>query len=635
MASFTRVRPLMVLGILLLLLGGILACAQGEPAKEGAATPAPAAAPAPSTTPAAAPAPAPPAAVVRPAPAGPNAFAWQFPLRADRPRLTAGQEGEKGAQLMVQYGMDKLPIWTKANYGGQAVFSGGVFPANLDPFKVLSGQRSTFGGTLMTFDNGRCSRQGKADMTTCDGTRAEIYVAVLLPGVFERWEQPTALSYLFHINKSAVWPAIPPMNRTDRAVTAEDVVWFMQTQKNGGIMSGSFSLTDTIEAVDRSTVKVTMKEVDADFIRAMASASLAIVPKECYDLKGCLAEKFISPGPYLLRQFELRGPSLFERNPEYHVKGVPWLDSFRTTYIPDLAAQKAAFLTGKIDFYRAFRPSELQGIQKERPGVQALAAISLNGLLHYRVQLKGPMADVRVRKALALGVDWPTAWEVFNEGFTVAATEVSYEHLGLQMPVSLKDACEYYCFDLAKAKKLLADAGYPDGFEITMQTTGPSGAWYEINLAVQDQWLRNLGVKAKLFQVDSVAHGSSLRERTWRDLWYTVCYVGCAAPDATGPLLQHVSWSPQNYSGVNDPKVDDLFARIRRELDPVKRKDLLWEYQRYMWEMVYTFSMGNPLGFEIMQPWELNATFHSQLWLGGVNGSTWTHMFDLSKLPSR
>jgi ABC-type transport system substrate-binding protein len=97
-------------------------------------------------------------------------------------------------------------------------------------------------------------------------------------------------------------------------------------------------------------------------------------------------------------------------------------------------------------------------------------------------------------------------------------------------------------------------------------------------------------------------------------------------------MLQEVSWSPMNFNKVNDAKIDELYIKQRRELDPVKRRELHWEYQRYTWTQFYSIPWGGFPVVEVMQPWELNANSHTYASLGATNGATWTHMFDLAKL---
>lgn len=630
-------RRYFVLACVLVVAVLAMACAKSEKqtaAPGPAKSPAPAQAPTPAAGPAPAAAPVAAPAIVRPN-SGPYTVApgiENLPLYTVT--LSERQAKDKGAQILRQYSGDKLPLWDKASYGGEAKFPGWASPVYFNPFKTVILNRVTYGGVPIRLDQGRCSLQGKTDLSVCDGKRAEVYAGVLVPDIFTRWEQPDPLSYIFSVRRGVMWPALPPMTRQDRELTADDMVWYFETQKKEGIFKGTFELVDTIQAADRYTVKIAMKAPHADFVRGLANTGLAVVPKECHDPKACADKNMIiSPGPFIIKDVVSRESTLYVKNQEYHIKGAPWLDRIVTINITDPAAQKAAFLSGQIDNFRVYRPSEMEFMVKQRPGIQVMGAIATVGFEHYRVQLKGPLADVRVRRALVQAVDWPSMYEAAQEGFKLMGMHVPFEYLGLTVPVSVQEAGKYYAQDVAAAKKLLTEAGFPNGFPIVIQTSIPSGSWYDLHLSIQADWKKNLNVEAKIQVLDGVAHTSNLYTGTWTDLWFSVCWLpGCGGSDVDSYFLQEVSNSPQNFNKVNDPVIDELFRKQRGELDPAKRRDLIWQYQRYAWEMFYTIGLDSPTAFELMQPWELNATMHTYMWLGGVNGSTWTHMFDLSKL---
>lgn len=624
-----------------------LACAQSE---EPAAAPSPAPAPSPTAAPApaappAAPAAPPPAAIIqRPSP-GPGILPAPIPGRLDHPSPTPEQANDKATQVLLRHSVDKLPLWTKASYGGEARFSGVLTAAAFDPIRRLLQTRPTYGGTLIGVDQGRCTLQGEPDLSTCSGLRAETVVGVLVPGVIQRWEQPEPKTYLLRIDSRAVWPAIAPMTRTDRKITSEDVAWYLGIQKNEGFMAGAFRLIDTISPVDQSTVKVTLKEVQVDFPRFLANLNMVITPKECYPITVC-AEKnvLVSPGPFLVKELVPAQKTVYVKNPEWYRKGAPWLDGITTVQTTDPAAQKAAFITGQFDFLGGIgRPSELEGILKERPGAQVQAAQGSVGVTHFRPNIvrNKILADVRVRQALIQGVDWNLAWELAYDGFQFAGNVVSYEGLGRTMGFGLKEAGPLYTFNPEAARTKLANAGYPDGFEITMQTSVSSGSNMDFMLAIQAQWEKNLKVKASIKRLDGTAHGASLLEQKWTDLWFgTSQFAGPTGGGGGGAAVDDyvavvVTGDPTNFTGVSDPVIDDLYRRERGELDPTKRRDLLWELQRYLWDQQYIFQLGNVQLYQVMQPWEMNATAQTYAFLGGVNGSTWTHMFDSTKFTPR
>lgn len=643
-------RPVIFLVALLLLVLLGAACAKTEkaaapapsapsPTPAAAATPAPAAAPAPVVAPstgAGSPLPVRPS-FARPAPPGPGAYmAGLEGYDASRPYANELQAKEKAAQLLLQYSGDKLPLWTKAAYGGTAHVFYSYNPQLIWPLGPATSGGPTVGGMGLRRDMGRCSMQGKTDLTVCDGRRGESYASVLVGDVFVRWEQPNPLTYVLRVRKGVLWPAIPPMARSDREVTAEDLVWYYETQKKEGLLGGVFELTDTWQAVDRYAVKVTMKAPMTDFLFNLASTGIFIIPKECHQKAAC-ADKtiLISPAPFIVTEAVPRQKVVLTKNEEYHIKGVPWVDRIVGLPITDPAAQKAAFITGQLDNISVGAPSEMENMLKQRPNslVQAMSATSV--AINFRPKFEGPLADVRVRRALTKAADWHQVWEAAAEGAMLMGTIVPYDYLGLTMPISLAEAGPNYQYNPEEAKKLLAQAGYPNGFDVTLQTYTSSGAVYEIDLALQSFWKKNLNVNAKIVVVDSASHFGSLTSKNWQGLWnFAVVALGGAA-SADSILLQFPSWSPQNFSGINDPVLDDLFQKQRSELNPIQRREFMWQFQNRNQEMLWIMPLGQLMSIHFIQPWELNATNHIYTYIGGVDGSTWTRMLDLRTMPKR
>ncbi|MSQ12868.1 MAG: ABC transporter substrate-binding protein [Dehalococcoidia bacterium] len=657
-----RVTPIL-LG-LVLLIALLLACSKAEPtAAPTPAKPTPSMAPAASPTPStpaapqtAAPAPAaqPPApavpAVVKPLPLpirpaiartglpGPTAIqAGLDGYDLSKPWPTEYQAKEKAGQLMVQYSGDKLPLWTKASYGGEARSNGQTSSTLFDAFGPSSAGRYNVGGYGFRLDMGRCSLQGKPDMSKCDGKRGEVYSAVMVPDIFLKWEQSDPLTYTFPMRRGVLWPAIGPMTRTDREVTATDMALYYNTQKEKGLIGNVLELMDKMEAVDRYTVRVKMKAPHADFLRALTNRGMSVVPQECFDKKVCVDKNIlVSPGMFIVTEATPRVRLVVDKNPEYHLNGLPWLDRMMWLNIPDAAAQKAAYLTGQIDEFTATTLTEAESLMKQRAGYQMQTVSATSVMNHFRVRLEGPLADVRVRRALTQAVDWREAWEVAFEGNAFGGTLIPYDILGLTMPLSLAEMGPNYVYNPNAAKKLLAEAGYGNGFTLSIETASTSGAAYEINLSLQYYWKKNLNVETKILTADAVSLNNIFTTGKWQSLIQQGTPVsGGAVFEVDSVLLQFITGSPQNFQKQSDPVLDELFARQRGELDIVKRRELLWQFQNRVYDQLWFIPVNHSLTYIFMQPWEMNAVSHAYAYITGLNGSTWTRMVDTSKAPKR
>jgi peptide/nickel transport system substrate-binding protein len=554
-----------------------------------------------------------------------------------RPHPTVAQANEKATQVMLQYSADKLPIWTKAFYGGEERINGQTTPAIYYPFGPSSGGGYNVGGYGLRLDMGRCSFQGKSDMTKCDGKRAEIYSAVLIPDIFLRWEQPEPLTYIFPMRRGVLWPALGPMARSDREVTAGDMALFYNTQKEKGLIGNVLERMDKMEVIDRYTVRAKMKAPSADFLRALSNRGMAVVPQECFEKAACADKNIlVSPGPFIVTEAIPRQRLVLDKNPEYHINGVPWLDRMLFLNIPDAAAQKAAYLAGQLDDYLGFTKTEADALLKQKPEAQLQVMSATSVISHFRVRLQGPLGDVRVRQALTRAVDWRQLWEASAEGYMFGGTIIPYDVLGLTMPLSLPEMGPNYVYDPASAKKLLTDAGFPAGFSITMETTSTSGAPYEQLLALQQFWKRNLNVEARIQTVDAVAYSTLLSEGKWANLIQAgTPVIGGAVFEADSVLLQFTTTSRQNFQRQSDPVLDGIFEKQRGELDAVKRRDLLWEFQNRVYDQLWFIPIGHTVHFLFKQPWEMNAADHVYAYVIGFNGSTWTKMIDPSKTQKR
>ena len=656
--SLVRLHRLIpVLFGLLTLVVFLLACSKAEPGASPTPTqPAPGGAtatPGPSTpvtpTPSPAPTPATPA-VVQPLPLpilsaiprtglpGPTAVhAGLEGYDLSKPWPTEYQAKEKAGQLMVQYSGDKLPLWTKASYGGEARSNGQTSSTLFDAFGPSSAGRYNVGGYGFRLDMGRCSIQGKTDMSKCDGKRGEVYSAVMVPDIFLKWEQPDPLTYIFPVRKGVLWPAIGPMIRTDREVTATDMALYYNTQKEKGLLGAVFELMDKMEVVDRYTVRAKMKAPSADFLRALTNRGMSVVPQECFDKKVCVDKNIlVSPGMFIVTEATPRVRLVVDKNPEYHMNGVPWLDRMTWLNIPDAAAQKASYLTGQLDEFTATTLTEAEAIMKQRTGYQMQVVSATSVMNHFRVKLEGPLADVRVRRALALAVDWRAAWEVAYEGNAFGGTLIPYDILGLTMPLSLAEMGPNYIYNPDAAKKLLAEAGFPNGFTTTIETASTSGSAYEVNLSLQSFWKKNLNVETKILTADAVSLNNIYTTGKWQNLIQQGTPVsGGAVFEADSVLLQFITGSAQNFQKQSDPVLDELFVKQRSELDIVKRRDLLWQFQNRVYDQLWIIPVNHNLTYIFMSPWEMNAVSHAYAYITGLNGSTWTRMFDTTRAPKR
>ena len=306
-------------------------------------------------------------------------------------------------------------------------------------------------------------------------------------------------------------------------------------------------------------------------------------------------------GPYMFVKDEWeRGISyLWERNPNYYVEGIPYLDSKRSFIIPDVAAELAAFETKKIDDTRAASPRQIEAmLNKYGDEIQVLRVLAGS---HPHIQYNAthpPFDDPRVRKALYLWMDRQEFLDKANNGagelgdwiFPGFFKKPDGTGYGTLYEDLLKKNIAYQpdkTAARAQAKQLLAEAGYTDlsTFKIRVVPAAPTGARiYGAELLVAE--LRAMGFDAELEPLDRLAAVQAFRSGDYGATFYS----GIApfpAPDAS--LNRYVGPKGQrNYTHIEDAKFESMLADLNRTIDQGRRDQILQDFDAYLQEGTYS-----------------------------------------------
>jgi peptide/nickel transport system substrate-binding protein len=439
------------------------------------------------------------------------------------------------------------------------------------------------------------------------------------PGTFaiegdlaESWTQPNETTYVFKLRRGVRWHGKPPVN--GREVTAEDVRYSLERFVTVKGNSNAYMLksVERVEATDRHTLKITLKEPFAWFLDMLASpVAIPVIAREVVDKFGDLKkpEATIGTGPWMLDGYKPNQGMVLVRNPQYFVAGQPYIDRIEIAVDEDAASRIAAFLSGKYDIGydgQAGNVNRIDWVQmkdslkQKRPQLRTLEfATNVMSHLSMRTDQK-PFADARVRQAMSMAID------------RQAIIDASYEGAGQNnppVPVALRDwsipmaqlgeGARYYKHDLAEARRLLAAAGHPNGFpaQVCFTTYGSALLVDQVQLVLKG--LKDVGIDAKL---DTKEYGA----------YVATCFNGNFPSMTYGPqtpflepdnflFAQYYPGEPKNQSHINDPVVADLLVRQRRTLDVAKRRDVIWEIQRYLAKQQYYVQMPSAL---LVSVWE-------------------------------
>ncbi len=382
----------------------------------------------------------------------------------------------------------------------------------------------------------------------------------LVPAVAEAYTiSPDATKYTFTLRKDIKFS-------DGRPVTTGDIKYSLDRARELQLSSALKSISE-IEAVSDTEVVITLAAADVDFLPYL---TLAILP-EGVDL----AAKPLGTGPFTLESYATEEEIVLVRNTNYWQEGRPYLDKVTLKKTADTDASLLALQAGTIDIssvtqtnYEQVDKSKFNFTQRKSASVQQF---NLNNA-------KEPFTDERVRQAVSYVVNAQEIIDLVNGGLGFKSGTPIIPGLTVYYDESLEKS---YPTDIEKAKALLSDAGYANGF--TFDITVPSNYPVHVNTAqVIAQQLQQIGVTANIVQVDWATWLSQVY--TNRDYTSTIISVDGSALSPRSFLSRYVSDASNNFVNYNSADFDKIYADAQKELDVTKRVALYKDLQKLLSE---------------------------------------------------
>ena len=495
-----------------------------------------------------------------------------------------------GAAAALTPGISTPPAWAQAPKRGGVLTIRGWDPPHFDPHLTVSYKTHI----AYSFTHSRLVKH-KAGPG-------------LQPGVFsiegdlaESWTQPNENTYVFKLRRGVRWHNKPPVN--GRELDAEDVVYTLDRFRTvkGNANAYMLAALDKVEALDKYTVKFTLKEPYAWFLDIMANPmAVCIVAKECVEKMGDLKkqEATVGTGPWMLDSYRPNVGMTLVRNPAYFVPGLPNIDRIEILVDEDKASRIAAFLTGKYDLGTEFPGTidwtDWDVVKKGRRDLKTMMYPS-NVMSHIYVRNdKPPFNDVRVRRAMSLAINRQAIIDATYEGNGAFNPPVPAALKEWSVPIDqIGEGARYYKPDLAAARKLMAEAGHPNGFQTTMDFTtyGSPVLVDQMQLVLKD--LKSIGIEVKL---NTKEYGAYIATTFYGK--YDSMAFGPQTPFLEPDNFLYGQYYPgeiKNHGHINDPVVADMLIRQRRTQDPAKRREQIFEIQRYLAKQQYYVQIGSQI----------------------------------------
>jgi len=391
-----------------------------------------------------------------------------------------------------------------------------------------------------------------------------------VPDLATRWEQGPGNTYTFYLRRGVKF-------HNGRELVASDVVYSYERMKDpnlGSVARAYFTKVDKIEAVDNYTVKFTLSSPDAVFLMYTTSTYAAIVPREVVEANGNLNNVVCGTGPFRFKEYIPGNRVVLEKNPDYFIPGEPRLNTLTYAIMPDESARLNALRTGAIHL-TTLAPTNVPLVKNNRD-IVVMDYLSPNyDYMGFNLNA-APFNDVRVRQAISLLIDRKEIVSAIYDGYAEVTGPVPVS-MG-KWAVSVANN-EFYTPNVDRAKALLRDAGYPNGFDMKITAGITKYTSDEAQLIVSQ--LAKGGIRAEIVMMETAQYVAAWRAASAANSTLQTMMGmngGGSDPDRSIGLFFQ-SESSTNVWGYKNSRIDQLVDAGRIETDFNKRYAIYKEAQ--------------------------------------------------------
>ena len=436
----------------------------------------------------------------------------------------------------------------------------------------------------------------------------------------ESWEV-TPDKIVLHMRQGVLWYADHVDFMETREFTADDMVWNLiraadPASPGSGYYDGIYWVKEPHEehiyATDRYTVVIETNYYHSAWTFILTGGSGQVIAPECVEKADVTKwENLVGTGPFYIKKYVPGSHMLYGRNPYYWQKATingieydtPFLDEYIHVMIKDVATTVAALRTATLDVEMKVPPEQAASLDKTNPELMKVrnTAAGWSMTLFLRCD-QPPFSDRNVRRALFIGTDRTVANAVNMIKMDYYEWPIAKGTAGYVPMERLPASCqELLTYDPVKAKQMLADAGYPTGFTMQINTSTRANMAVIAEL-LADQW-KKLGITVEIIVKVETTINKISREHTYQGA--TTAWSSMDQPDIISTGFWTIT-GPRNYSAYYDEYSSSRLLAAVSEIDEAKRTTMLEEVFVHMLDDAPCIAFGYPCDSTYFWPWVKN-----------------------------
>ena len=384
-----------------------------------------------------------------------------------------------------------------------------------------------------------------------------------------------------------------------REVTLEDVLYSLKrcagSESDGTPLLSAFSIVEEVTSDEEGRVIVRLTEPSLEFLNAMTAA---IIPAGSGQTQ---ATAPVGTGPFRFVSYTPQNAMVMERNDDYW--GTPaQLEKVTFKIITDVNTMVMGLNGGTLDMVihlpNTYAGQLAQGFTVLNDTMKLVQALYLNN----RVE---PFDDVRVRQAMYYAIDVQEVIDFVCDGAGVPTGTSMYPAFTKYFVAELADK---YSQNLEKAKALLAEAGYPEGFDMTIKVPSNYAQHVDTGLVLAQQ-LSDIGIRADVQEVTWETWVSDV----YRGRNYEATVSGIAASDMTARemLVRYASDNSKNFIGFQNDEYDDVVTRAAVSVDEQEQLELYRRAQEILSEQAASLWLQDLCDLVVLRPGLTGMTFYA------------------------